>query len=201
MLYDAHRSRCALVGVGLPEHAEIDPQYGSSAVKTKPKRQAKSGRLAEQPDYMLECAPVIRVGDVGAVAHRDVWHPGGFRPATVLVAARLAIGEGVPAPVGFPLRAMLGVPLSQADLVTNELLKLAPVGDCDDIVDNWTTIRQLVDGFEVIQFPDLLHHSYLSRYGRSKARELYIRSKKKLATIAAKTYVEQLGFGRRVWLA
>jgi hypothetical protein len=72
-----------------------------------------------------------------------------------------------------------GVPLSQADLIKNELLKVAPPFDRGDITENWTAVRQHVDAFESVQLPELLHFSYLSRYGRVKAKELYVAAKGK----------------------
>lgn len=87
-----------------------------------------------------------------------------------------------------------GVPLSQADLIKSELLKMAPESDREEIIENWTRARQAADTFEVVQLPDLVHYSYLSRHGRIKAKDLYSAVKKKLcgAPENAKRYSEDL---------
>ncbi len=85
------------------------------------------------------------------------------------------------------------VPLSQADLIKNELLKLAAPTDRDDITENWVSARELVETMEPIQLPDALHYSYLSRYGRAKARDLYQRAKSQVTSAAvAKSYSDSL---------
>lgn len=66
-----------------------------------------------------------------------------------------------------------GIRLSQADLIKNELLKVADSSERDEIVDNWTFARQNVDSTEAITLPDFLHFSYLSRRTKVKANELY----------------------------
>lgn len=90
-----------------------------------------------------------------------------------------------------------GVPLSQADLIKNELLKIAPEPDREDITDNWTSVRQTIDALDAaIQLPELIHYSYLSRYGRTKAKDLYAATKKLLTVNdnapTAKKYSEDL---------
>jgi len=86
------------------------------------------------------------------------------------------------------------VPLSQADLIKNELLKGAPANDRDDIIENWSAVRQMVETFESVQLPDLLHYSYLSRYGRVRARDLYAEAKRKFSSAPglAKQYSQEL---------
>lgn len=86
------------------------------------------------------------------------------------------------------------VHLSQADLIKNELLKVAPANDRDDIIDNWSSVRQMVETFKSVQTPDLLHYSYLSRYGRVRARNLYEEAKKNFSSAPgfAKQYSQEL---------
>ena len=66
-----------------------------------------------------------------------------------------------------------GIRLSQADLIKNELLKVAMPSELDEIVENWSFARQNVDSSEVLALPDFLHFSYLSRYNKVKANYLY----------------------------
>lgn len=77
------------------------------------------------------------------------------------------------------------VPLSQADLIKNELLKVAAAADRDEVVDNWVNSRQLVESMEPIQLPDAIHYSYLSRHGRAKARDLYQKAKAQVTSPAS----------------
>ncbi len=66
-----------------------------------------------------------------------------------------------------------GVRLSQADLIKNELLKVSPPNELDEIIENWGDARQNVDSTEVISLPEFLHFSYLSRHGKVKANDLF----------------------------
>ena len=73
-----------------------------------------------------------------------------------------------------------GVRLSQADLIKNELLKSASLGNKGDIIDNWSTARQDVDASDVASLPEFLHFSYLSRHEKVKANDLLGRVKSRL---------------------
>lgn len=66
-----------------------------------------------------------------------------------------------------------GIRLSQADLIKNELLKVAMSSERDEIIENWSYARQYVDSTEVLTLPDFLHFSYLSRHNKVKANDLY----------------------------
>jgi hypothetical protein len=87
-----------------------------------------------------------------------------------------------------------GIRLSQADLIKNELLKVASSNELDDIIDDWTSARQNVDSSEVISLPEFLHYSYLSRYGKVKANDLFENVKTLLASGAgvARRYSQEL---------
>lgn len=87
-----------------------------------------------------------------------------------------------------------GVPLSQADLIKSELLKAATESDREEVIENWARARQTADTFEVVQLPDLIHYSYLSRHGRVKAKDLYSAVKSIIvkAPENAKRYSEDL---------
>ncbi len=75
-----------------------------------------------------------------------------------------------------------GVRLSQADLIKNELLKVSPPNELDEIIENWGDARQNVDSTEVISLPEFLHFSYLSRHGKVKANDLFENVKSLLAS-------------------
>lgn len=66
-----------------------------------------------------------------------------------------------------------GIKLSQADLIKNVLLKEALPTELEEIVDNWASAREDVDSSEVVTLPEFLHYSYLSRYSKVKANELF----------------------------
>lgn len=66
-----------------------------------------------------------------------------------------------------------GIRLSQADLIKNELLKVALPSEREEIIENWSDARQNVDSSAILGLPDLLHFSYLSRHSRVKANDLY----------------------------
>lgn len=85
------------------------------------------------------------------------------------------------------------VPLSQADLIKNELLKHAAPANREEITENWTEVRGMVEGFDGVFMPDFLHYSYLSRFGHARARELYQKVKGQTSTSAlAKNYSDEL---------
>jgi len=86
-----------------------------------------------------------------------------------------------------------GIPLSQADLIKNELLKMSVPRDRDDIADSWLSARQTVENIELLSLPDFIHYSYLSRHGPVKARDLYSQVKARLNSPAApKAYSKEL---------
>jgi hypothetical protein len=87
-----------------------------------------------------------------------------------------------------------GVRLSQADLIKNELLKVAMPSNRDDIIENWSYIRQNVDATDILSLPDFLHFSYLSRYEKVKANDLFASIKTRFSSggTAALNYSEEL---------
>lgn len=86
-----------------------------------------------------------------------------------------------------------GMPLTQADLIKNELLKIAAPSDKDEIVDAWVAMKQILEPLDVLSLPDFLHYSYISRHGKPKASELYTEVRKIVAnSVQAKSYAEEL---------
>jgi len=65
-----------------------------------------------------------------------------------------------------------GLRLSQADLVKNELLKVATLNDKDEVSEHWTNAKQLLSDTPIIM-SELLHYSCLHRFGQSKAQGLF----------------------------
>jgi uncharacterized protein with ParB-like and HNH nuclease domain len=64
-----------------------------------------------------------------------------------------------------------GIPLSQADLIKNELLKKANPSDRDDLIDNWNYAKSIIEGVD-LKLTDFIHYSWLSRNGYVKAKDL-----------------------------
>lgn len=87
-----------------------------------------------------------------------------------------------------------GVRLSQADLIKNELLKIARPSERDDIVEHWTQARQNVDGTEFLTLPDFIHFSYLSRHGKTKANDLFesVKDLVSSGSLSASSYSQEL---------
>lgn len=84
-----------------------------------------------------------------------------------------------------------GMPLNQADLVKNELLKCsATPAERTQISDNWNTVRDTLANYD-LELPDFLHYSYMSRVGAIKAGELFASAKEKIAK-SALTYSQDL---------
>ena len=86
-----------------------------------------------------------------------------------------------------------GIPLSQSDLIKNEILKSCAASDLDDVAEHWQASRQIIESIEIISMPDFVHYSYISRFGMVKANKLYEKVKEKTSTSAkAKEYAENL---------
>ncbi|OSZ63310.1 DUF262 domain-containing protein [Hydrogenophaga sp. IBVHS2] len=82
-----------------------------------------------------------------------------------------------------------GIPLSQSDLIKNEILKTCSQADLDDVAESWQSARQTIESIEMISMPDFVHFSFISRYGAVKANKLYDRVKSITSTSAlAKQY-------------
>lgn len=80
-----------------------------------------------------------------------------------------------------------GIPLSQADLIKNELLKLSDSeDDRDQLIENWNSAKSIIEDTE-LKFTDFLHYSWLSRFGRIKSAALLTGLKKKIESKALST--------------
>jgi len=85
-----------------------------------------------------------------------------------------------------------GLKLSQADLVKNEVLKNAQA-DRETVLDSWNDAKEYISDLEGIALPELLHYSFLSRYGDVKAARLFPQIKERLNTgLSAKDYANHL---------
>lgn len=88
-----------------------------------------------------------------------------------------------------------GIPLSQSDLIKNEILKRCTQEDLDTVADNWTTSRQTVESVDIqmISMPEFLQYSYISRNGYIKAKDIYETIKHQVNdSDAAKNYSNEL---------
>lgn len=74
-----------------------------------------------------------------------------------------------------------GIPLSQSDLIKNEILKICDQSDLEEVADCWQNSRQTIESIEMpqsaISMPDFVHYSFISREGPTKASKLYDRVK------------------------
>jgi len=64
-----------------------------------------------------------------------------------------------------------GIPLSQADLIKNELLKKANASERDDLIDDWSYAKSITEGVD-LKLTDFIHYSWLSRNGHVKAKDM-----------------------------
>lgn len=86
-----------------------------------------------------------------------------------------------------------GIPLSQSDLIKNEILKTCNQDDLEFVAEKWQNARQIIENIEIVSMPDFVHYSYISRHGAVKANKLYDSVKSVTTTSAtAKKYAEQL---------
>lgn len=85
-----------------------------------------------------------------------------------------------------------GLRLSQADLVKNELLKVAAPSDRDDVIESWTNAKQVLSDTPII-LSELLHYSCLHRHGEAKAQALFSFVKARLSQgLSAKSFATDL---------
>ncbi len=85
-----------------------------------------------------------------------------------------------------------GMPLTQADLIKNEVIKGAPNADArESVVETWGTVKANVGSLEFL-LPDFLHYSYLSRWESVKASALFDSVKSKVNAIGATVYADGL---------
>jgi len=74
-----------------------------------------------------------------------------------------------------------GMPLTQADLVKNELIKAAAdIDKRNDVIDYWVYMKNSLESHGTVSLPDFLHYSYICRYGHIKASGLFLSVKKRL---------------------
>jgi hypothetical protein len=88
-----------------------------------------------------------------------------------------------------------GIPLSQADLIKNEILAACDNSNILEVGDLWQNARQTIDNIEIktLSMPDFVHYSYISRNGMEKANKLYDKIKQNVSSPAlAKSYAECL---------
>jgi hypothetical protein len=88
-----------------------------------------------------------------------------------------------------------GIPLSQSDLIKNEVLDACDNSNLVEVGEHWQTARQIIDSIEIktLSMPDFVHYSYISRNGMEKANKLYDKIKQIISSPAlAKNYAEGL---------
>lgn len=88
-----------------------------------------------------------------------------------------------------------GMPLSQADLIKNELIKSCAEAERDDVISNWSDAKDSMSSINVsgINMPELLHYSHLSRYPEDvKATKLLDFAKEKAQTIGRLAYMRNV---------
>jgi hypothetical protein len=88
-----------------------------------------------------------------------------------------------------------GIPLSQSDLIKNEVLAACNESNLVEVAEHWQTARQIVESIEIktLSMPDFVHYSYISRNGMEKVSKLYDKIKQMVSTpTSAKTYAEEL---------
>lgn len=88
-----------------------------------------------------------------------------------------------------------GIPLSQSDLIKNEILDACDNSNLIEVGEHWQNARQTIDSIEIktLSMPDFVHYSYISRNGMEKANKLYDKIKLSVSNPAlAKNYAEGL---------
>lgn len=88
-----------------------------------------------------------------------------------------------------------GIPLSQSDLIKNEILDACDSSNLEEVGEHWQNARQIIDSIEIktLSMPDFVHYSYISRNGMEKANKLYDKIKQNISNPAlAKNYAENL---------
>lgn len=88
-----------------------------------------------------------------------------------------------------------GIPLSQSDLIKNEVLDACDNSNLLEVGEHWQNARQIIDSIEIktLSMPDFVHYSYISRNGMEKANKLYDRVKERVSSPSfAKDYAEGL---------
>jgi hypothetical protein len=86
-----------------------------------------------------------------------------------------------------------GMPLTQADLIKNEVLKAA--GDTpsrEEVVENWADIKDSLTTHDLLTLPDFLHYSFLSRRPAIKANQLFDSARQVVASSGSVDYTKSL---------
>jgi hypothetical protein len=86
-----------------------------------------------------------------------------------------------------------GMSLTQADLVKNQLIKLAAGPDQKvEIVNYWSEITSSLEGHGLISLPDFLHYSFISRHKHIPANKLFEALKEQAEARGAAIVAEEL---------
>jgi hypothetical protein len=88
-----------------------------------------------------------------------------------------------------------GIPLSQSDLIKNEVLNHCDNTNLVEVGEHWQSARQIIESIEIktLSMPDFVHYSYISRNGMEKANKLYDKIKLSVSNPAlAKNYAESV---------
>lgn len=87
-----------------------------------------------------------------------------------------------------------GIPLNQADLIKNELIKCArDEKERQQIIDTWGTVRDSLSNMDLdLKLPEFLHYSYLSRGSFIRAGDLFKYAKIKIFEIGSLQYTKEL---------
>jgi hypothetical protein len=108
-----------------------------------------------------------------------------------VVVLRIAAGSYSNAFTIFESLNYRGVPLSQADLIKNELLKLSPPGSRDHVTNTWGKLKDVVEDIGDIDLPEAIYLCHLARYPRVNAAQLYEDVKEKVrAGLQPSQYVD-----------
>jgi uncharacterized protein with ParB-like and HNH nuclease domain len=85
-----------------------------------------------------------------------------------------------------------GIPLSQADLIKNELLKKANSSDKDDLIDDWNYAKSITEGVD-LKLTDFIHYSWLSRNGHVKAKDMLAKVEQNISSgVQVREYAKNL---------
>jgi len=84
-----------------------------------------------------------------------------------------------------------GMPLTQADLIKNEVIKSATTDEDRDLVlDNWINIKENLESHDLLNLPDFLYTSYISTYSPIKASHLFNSVKEVVRTRGSVSYTD-----------
>jgi uncharacterized protein with ParB-like and HNH nuclease domain len=115
-------------------------------IRATPSREARIDRLLTFTQLFLECIIILKIEAKGYDSAYHIFESLNNR----------------------------GIPLSQADLIKNELLKKANASDKDDLIDDWNFAKSITEGVE-LKLTDFIHYSWLSRNGHVKAKDVLLK--------------------------